>query len=156
MQRPILYWSHADAALYFLGNPALWWGTALGLPLVLANGVLLRISDLRLAGRAAWPRRLWVPLLGYAVALLPLLGVPRALFLYHYLTALLFGLCAVILWLDHIGWTRAGGWRDQRASVFAAAAGLVLGFLAISPFTFSFIETPGYRELVFALFPSWR
>jgi len=156
MLRPIYYWRHGDAALYFLGNPVVWWGTTLGLLLVLANGVLLRISDLSLPGRPAWPRPLWVPLLGFAIALLPLVAVPRVLFLYHYLTAQLFGLCAVIRWLDHIGWTRAGGWGQQRRSVFVAMAGLVLAFLAISPFTFSFIEAPAYRELVFGLFPGWR
>jgi dolichyl-phosphate-mannose--protein O-mannosyl transferase len=157
MLRPVYYWSHADAVLYFVGNPAFWWGTTLGLLLVLANGVLLRVTDLRLAGgRSPWPRLLWVPLLGYLIALMPLMRVPRALFLYHYLTALLFALCVVILWLDHVGWTRAGGWRSQRTSYFAAIAGLVLGFLVISPFSFSFIGAPAYRELVFGLFSSWR
>jgi dolichyl-phosphate-mannose-protein mannosyltransferase len=157
MLRPVFYWSHDDAALYFVGNPAVWWGTTLGLLLVLGNGVLLRVTELRLPGRTSvWPRLLWLPLLGYAIALVPLMGIPRALFLYHYLTALLFALLAVVLWLDHVGWTRQGGFRSQRASYYVAIAGLALGFLVIAPFTFSFVAAPGYRELVLGLFPGWR
>jgi dolichyl-phosphate-mannose--protein O-mannosyl transferase len=157
MLRPVYYWNHDTAALYFVGNPAVWWGTTLGLLLVLANGVLLRVTELRLPGRASvWPRLLWVPLLGYAIALVPLMRIPRALFLYHYLTALLFALLAVVLWLDHVGFTRPGGIRNQRRSYAIAIAGLVLGFLVISPFTFSFVAAPDYRELVFGLFPGWR
>jgi dolichyl-phosphate-mannose-protein mannosyltransferase len=157
MVRPVFYWSHADAALYFVGNPALWWGTTLGLLLLLGNAVLLRVSELRLAtGGSPWPRLLWIPLLGYGISLLPLVRVPRALFLYHYLTALLFALCAVVLWLDRVGFTRPGGLRRQRASYFAAIGALVLGFVAISPFTFAFVTAPAYRELVFGLFPGWR
>lgn len=157
MLRPVFYWNHADAALYFVGNPAVWWGTTLGLLLLLGNAVLLRVSELRLAtGGSPWPPRLWIPLIGYAIALLPLVRVPRALFLYHYLTALGFALCAVLLWLDRIGWTRAGALRRQRASYFAAIGALVLGFVAISPFSFAFVTAPAYREWVFGLFPGWR
>lgn len=157
MARPVYYWNHDQAALYFVGNPAVWWGSTLGLLMLLGTTLLLKTTDLRLAtARSVWPRRLWIPLLGYAIALLPLVRVPRALFLYHYLTALLFSLCAVLLWLDHMGWTRCGGWRRQRASYFAGIAALFLGFALISPFTFSFVGAPAYRELVFGLFPGWR
>ena len=157
MLRPVFYWNHDAAALYFVGNPAVWWGTTLGLLLVLGNAVLLRVTELRLPGRASiWPRLLWLPLLGYAIALVPLMRIPRALFLYHYLTALLFALLAVVLWLDHVGWTRPGGWRSQRASYYAAIAVLALGFLVIAPFSFPFVAAPDYRELVFGLFPGWR
>jgi dolichyl-phosphate-mannose--protein O-mannosyl transferase len=78
--------------------------------------------------------------------------VPRVLFLYHYLTPLLFGLCAVVLWLDHVGWTRAGSWTSQRWSYHAAIAALVVGFLAMSPFSFAFIRTPEYQRGVLDLF----
>jgi dolichyl-phosphate-mannose--protein O-mannosyl transferase len=157
MVRPVFYWNHADAALYFVGNPAVWWGTTFAFLLLLGSVVLLRVTELRLAaGGSPWPPRLWIPLLGYGIALLPLVRVPRALFLYHYLTALLFALCAVVLWLDRLGWTRAGGWRRQRASYFVAIGALGLGFVAISPFTFAFVTAPAYRELVFGLFPGWR
>ena len=153
MVRPVFYWSGAKTSLFFLGNPILWWGSSLGLIVVAVDLVLLRATDLELPhGKKLWPARLWIPLAGYLMALLPLVVVPRALFLYHYLTPLLFGLCAVVLWLDHVGWTRAGSWRAQRPSLYVAMAALVVGFLAISPFTFAFIHAPEYQRSVLALF----
>jgi dolichyl-phosphate-mannose-protein mannosyltransferase len=157
MLRPIYYWTHADAALYFVGNPVVWWGTGLGLVLLLGTTALVRVSDLRIQTAAPTRSRwLWLPLLGYFVALAPLVRIPRALFLYHYLTPLLFSVCAVILWLDHIGFTRSGGWRRQRGSYYALAAALGVGFLAASPFSFAFVAAPTYREWVFGIFPGWR
>jgi dolichyl-phosphate-mannose--protein O-mannosyl transferase len=157
MLRPIYYWTDADAALYFVGNPVVWWGAGLGLVLLLGTTALMRVSDLRVqvAARAgsSW---LWLPLLGYVVALAPLVRIPRALFLYHYLTPLLFSVCAVILWLDHIGFTRSGGWRRQRGSYYALAAALGIGFLAASPVSFAFVAAPTCREGVFGIFPGWR
>ena len=152
MIRPVFYWSGSNASLYFLGNPLLWWGSTLGLVVVAANLILLRVTDLELPQAARpWPARLWIPLAGYLAALLPLVVVPRALFLYHYLPQLLFGLCAVVLWLDHVRWTRAGTWTAQRRSFHAAMAALVVGFLAISPFTFAFIHLPAYQRRVLEL-----
>ena len=153
MVRPVFYWSSSKASLFFLGNPLLWWGASLGLVVVAANLVLLRVTDLELPqAEKPYPARLWIPLAGYLMALLPLVVVPRALFLYHYLTPLLFSLCAVILWLDHVRWTRAGTWTRQRWSFHAVMAALVVGFLAISPFTFAFIHVPEYQRSVLDLF----
>jgi len=120
---------------------------------VAANLVLLRVTDLELPqAEKPHPARLWIPLAGYLMALLPLVVVPRALFLYHYLTPLLFSLCAVILWLDQVRWTRAGSWTAQRWSFHAVMAALVVGFLAISPFSFAFIHAPEYQRGVLDLF----
>lgn len=154
MARAVFYWSGEGSALYFLGNPVVWWGTTLGLIVVATNLVLVRITDLRVA--PAPGRRLWIPWLGYGISFVPLIPVPRALFLYHYLTPLLFGVCVVLLWLDRVGWTRPGSWRSQRASVHAAVAVLVLGFVAMSPMTFAFLKAPGYQGLLLDAFPSWR
>ncbi len=152
MLRPIFYWSGSKTTLYFLGNPLLWWGSSLGFVVVTANLVLLRATDLELPHAAKLsPARLWIPLAGYLMAFLPLVLVPRVLFLYHYLTPLLFGLCAVLLWLDHVRWTRVGTWTAQRWSFFAVIAALVVGFLAISPFTFAYVHAPEYQRSVLHL-----
>ena len=155
MLRSVFYWGDGDALIFFLGNPVLWWGTTLGLLLTAGNLVLLRITDLRAGDRPA-PRDLWIPLAGYLISFLPMLRIPRPLFLYHYLVPLLFATCTVLLWLDHVGWTRPGPWRSQRISVHVAAVLLLLGFLAISPFSFAFVEVPAYQEAVLETFPRWR
>jgi len=156
MARPIFYWSGENASIYFVGNPVLWWGTTLGLIVVAANSVLLRVTNLQVRGAdKPLPRLLWIPALGYLIAYAPLIPIQRPLFLYHYLTPLLFALCTVVLWLDHVGWTRPGGFRNQRLSFYLATAALALGFAAMSPFIFSFLQMPEYTSRVIALLPIW-
>jgi dolichyl-phosphate-mannose-protein mannosyltransferase len=146
MLRAISFWSSGGSSLALLGNPVVWWGSALGL------GGLLATRPLR-----AWPRELWVPLWGWAIAYLPLIGVTRVLFLYHYLTPLVFSVGAVALWLDHSGWTtRSGGWRDQPRRFWIVLAGLVIGFASISPFTLSYLHAPAYQQALFRAMPGWR
>jgi dolichyl-phosphate-mannose-protein mannosyltransferase len=156
MARPIFYWSSGDASLYFVGNPVLWWGTTIGLVVVAANVVLLKVTNLQLRDAdKPWPRLLWVPVLGYLISFAPLFSIQRPLFLYHYLSPLLFALTTVVLWLDHVGWTRPGGFRKQRLSFYFAATALALGFIAMSPFSFSFLEMPDYKRQVIDLLPIW-
>lgn len=150
MLGPVFYWGGERAALYFIGNPIVWWGSALGLVTLVTNAALIRVTNLRhAAAPTPSPQGVWILLLGYALAFLPLTPVPRPLFLYHYLTPLLFGVCAVLLWLDRLGWTRPGGWARQRLSVHASVLALLLGFLAVSPLTFGFDGPPRYaRRLI--------
>jgi dolichyl-phosphate-mannose-protein mannosyltransferase len=156
MARPVFDWSREGAELFFVGNPVLWWGTTLGIVVVAANVVLLKVTNLRLRGDdKPWPRLLWVPALGYLISFVPLIPVQRPLFLYHYLTPLFFALTTVLLWLDHVGWTRPTGFRGQRLSFYFATTALALGFVAMSPFTFSFLDVPDYRRWVIEFLPIW-
>jgi dolichyl-phosphate-mannose--protein O-mannosyl transferase len=122
--------------------------------------LLSRASNLKLgaAGQenAEKNRTLWLPSVEFVLSLAPLAQVPRVLFLYHYLTPLIFGVCVVVLGLDSIGWTRAGSLGAQRRSYYFAILLILLGFLAISPFSFSFVNAPEYQQMVFSVFPSWR
>ncbi len=157
MARPIFYWSgEGGVELHFVGNPVLWWGTTLGLVMVAANVVLLKVTNMQVRGTdKPWPRLLWIPALGYFMSFAPLIPINRPLFLYHYFTPLFFALTTVVLWLDHVGWTRPTGFRGQRLSFHFATTALVLGFLAMSPFIFSFLDMPDYRRQVIDLLPIW-
>jgi len=156
MARPIFYWSGEGTSIHFVGNPVLWWGSTIGLVVVAANVVLLKVTNLQLRDAdKPWPRLLWVPALGYLIAYLPLTRVERPLFLYHYLSALLFALATVVLWLDHVGWTRPGGFRKQRLSYHVAMTTLALGFIAMSPFIFSFLEMSDYTRRAIEILPIW-
>jgi dolichyl-phosphate-mannose-protein mannosyltransferase len=157
MTRPIFYWDgHNGTSIHFVGNPVVWWGTTLGLVVVAANLVLVKVTDLELPNAIkSWPRWIWVPALGYLIAFAPLIPVERPLFLYHYLSPLLFALCFTLLWLDHVGWTRPGGFRNQRPSYFVATIILVLGFCSASPFMFPFIKWPEYKTLMYKILPIW-
>ena len=157
MGRSVFYWASDQHLLYFLGNPVVWWGTSLGLVVLVATVALIKTTKLAVRGAARpWPPLLWIPALAYAITLLPLLPVPRALFLYHYLSPLVFAVCTLVLWIDHLGFTRPGSWRMQRPSYYAALGLLVLGFFAVSPLSFSFLDLPDYQGLLFERFPRWR
>jgi dolichyl-phosphate-mannose-protein mannosyltransferase len=157
MARPIFYWSGSGGTeIFFVGNPVLWWGTTLGLVMVAMNVVLLKVTNLRLrGGDQPWPRLLWIPVLGYLISYAPLIPVQRPLFLYHYFSPLLFALTTVVLWLDHVGWTRPTGFRGQRLSFHVAMATLAAGFIAMSPFIFSFLDMPDYKRQVIDFLPIW-
>jgi len=157
MGRSVFYWASGPHLLYFLGNPVVWWGTTLGLVALIATVVLNKAPRPSAQGASRpWPPRLWVPALAYVITLLPLVPVPRALFLYHYLSPLVFGVCTLVLWIDHLGFTRPGSWRSQRPSYYAALGLLLLGFVAVSPLSFSFLDLPDYQGFLFERFPRWR
>lgn len=162
MKTSVYYWQAAAsavapsdtrvAAIYFLGNPAVWWGS--GVVFVLAVGSLvhrcLRVSLARL-----FVGREWIPLLGYVVAYGPLTRVPRVLFLYHYLTPLLFSLLVGVLWLQQRGWFRAGTVSRQPRSFFVLLAVVVALFIFFSPLTYGFFIEPQMQSVLFWL-ASWR
>jgi dolichyl-phosphate-mannose--protein O-mannosyl transferase len=157
MVRPVFYWAEQESVLYFLGNPSVWWGSSLLLGTLSITAALARVSDL---SEPVLPvdrsRQLWLPFTAWAFAWAPLALVPRILFLYHYLTPLVFAVCTVTLWLDRLGWTRAGGWRQQRMSYWLAICMIVLGFFLTAPFTFSFVDATNWTTAVFRVFPGWR
>jgi dolichyl-phosphate-mannose-protein mannosyltransferase len=158
MLRAVSYWSGGGGHLFFLGNPVVWWGAAVGLVVVWA-ALPLRAFTERAPGEPdrAWPAQLWIPVCGWAIAYAPLAGVSRVLFLYHYLTPLVFSVCAVVLWLDHSGWwSRPGSGREPRATVWLTIAALVCGFALISPFTLSYVKAPDYQRAIYTAIPGWR
>jgi dolichyl-phosphate-mannose-protein mannosyltransferase len=156
MLRSVSYSTFGGHYLYFLGNPVVWWGTSLGLLLVVATPLLVRATNFSLPEPSVWPGRLWIPVCGWLLAFLPYAALTRVMFLYHYLTALLFGVCTVVLWLDHVGWIRRGRFRDQRASYFVAIVVIVLGFVAISPFTLAYVDAKQYQAALLNVLPGWR
>ncbi|MBI3251408.1 MAG: phospholipid carrier-dependent glycosyltransferase, partial [Candidatus Andersenbacteria bacterium] len=146
--RPVFYWQGAGAAMYFIGNPLVWWGA-----------FALFIAATIRGFWALWQRKtsmippgFWFLLVGYVVSLVPLMRVPRALFLYHYATPLLFSLAIAAISLD--GWLRNNpAKRWGRAAWIILAMALV--FLLFSPLTYGFEVPDTWRTLLF-WFPSWR
>ena len=139
MWRPLYYFADSNSAIYFIGNPVVWWGTAVGVLLSLWLCVS-RVFEGKNTPSSFWPDmapRL-LPIMGFLVAYLPYILIPRVLFLYHYLPALMFAICAIAIWLDPLGLTRPGRFRDQARSVRALFFLIPIGFLIISPITYGF------------------
>lgn len=146
MVRSVFYWQGDGAHfIYLLGNPSVWWGSFI----VFVGGFLYSIS---LSVRRIFTRInpiAWVFLLGYIVSFAPLMRVPRVLFLYHYLTPLLFSLLLGIWWFDHAVRVR------KKGTVAIALGVLSIGFLWISPLTYGFAAPHVWQQALF-LISSWR
>jgi dolichyl-phosphate-mannose-protein mannosyltransferase len=148
MARPIFYWQGQNAGLYFLGNPAVWWGSFLLLLVVLVQVVWAWVR-----GRmATLPGGGWLFLIGYVIALLPFIRIPRALFLYHYATPLLFSLLLGFVYLGSV-WPKEPA--KARQVYIGAVIGIVTLFILFSPLTFGFVSGDTWRTLLY-WFPTWR
>lgn len=144
LRSPVAFWRQGDLSLQLFGNPVVWWGS--GLLLLALAGNVLRTGY---RARKAIPRQpgdpapanpaLAVPLAGYLLSYLPLAAVQRPLFLYHYLTPLIFAVIAGALWLD--GRLTAGAPARGRRVLWAGLGLLATGFLIVSPVTYGF-EAP--------------
>ncbi len=162
LRTPVFYWTGAArdivpsdtrvAAMYFLGNPAVWWGGSVVFGLAI-GWLLYRFLQVSL--RRLFVGQGWIVLVGYVVAYVPLLRVPRVLFLYHYLAPLLFSLLVGVLWLQQRGWITSGSVFHQSRSYVAALAVIVVLFLFFSPFTYGFFIEPQWQQRLFWL-ESWR
>ncbi|HLD26289.1 MAG TPA: phospholipid carrier-dependent glycosyltransferase, partial [Candidatus Andersenbacteria bacterium] len=147
MRTSVFYWQslQADsgrvAGIYLLGNPAVWWGSTMLL--------VLFLLDVPRLWRERRLRFLALPIVGYVVSYAPLMRVPRALFLYHYLTPLLFAWLLIILWLGHCGYFVRQELRRQHWSYYAGLGLLILLFLVFSPLTYGLLLPPTLADNLF-------
>lgn len=158
MQKPVFYWNYSPpgggdlraGSVYFFGNPLVWWGSSL---LFVAGLIFVGSSAHR--GKSRWRAAYLIPLAGYLMAYVPLMRIPRALFLYHYLTPLIFSLLFGVLWLDQVGFFRRGSVRQQALHYYAVLGLVVLFFIFFSPLTYGFLLDPDIHKLLF-WFSDWR
>lgn len=141
MLTSVFYWSGNSAVIYFLGNPVVWWGTT-----------ILFIWAFLFSRREAW-RKGWIPFAGFLIALLPLTRVPRALFLYHYLTPLLFALAFGLVWADQV--MRKKKKETRKQVLVLGAMAVTAGFVLFSPLTYGFQVSPAWLTALWWL-PNWR
>lgn len=177
MRTSVFYWQYGGAdgrvgSIYFLGNPAVWWGTSALFILVLVYACLsllyrwLRLGRKfsifnfpslcqRLRRARQFSSTVWIPIIGYFIAYIPLMRVPRALFLYHYLMPLLFALLVGVLWLDGQGFFKPGSVLKQPKYYFILLGAVVAMFVVFSPLTYGFLLPPPLHEKLFWL-TTWR
>lgn len=116
------FWQGDGSAIYMIGNPVVWWGTSLVFFALLIQFVVMRPLGTRLLPPVNTAPRVWMPLAGFGLSFLPLLRVTRVLFLYHYLTPLLFSLAFVLLWsIDPAGRSRAASSTSGEATSSSSA-----------------------------------
>lgn len=149
------FWAGDGASIYLIGNPVVWWGASVLFVVFVMNSLLMMVTRLRVEAPGAARNGVWLPFVGFLLAYVPFFGITRVIFLYHYLTPLVFSIAFVVLWLDAAGWTRGDTWRGQRKSYYLTIAALIVGFLLVSPLTYGF-SVGNYDEWLAALIRSWR
>jgi dolichyl-phosphate-mannose-protein mannosyltransferase len=92
MTRSIYYWVNENSRIYLLGNPIIWWLSTMAV-LISILYYVLRIKD-----KDYFDKTYIFLLAGFALNLLPFIGVNRVMFLYHYFTAYIFA-TMILVWL---------------------------------------------------------
>ena len=148
MKKPIFYWMHRNAGIYFIGNPVVWW--SIGAVFTWLMGYLIFARSRNLMRELPVDRNphLWIPLAGYLISIMPLVPVHRPLFLYHYLPALTFSVIAGMLWLDLLGFTRNTSLCRQRTSYYLTIGCCVVMYFLLSPITYGFPPLSPYQTML--------
>ena len=140
MTKPVYYWVKDTARIYFLGNPVIWWASAVAIAISIKY-LVLSIKKRRL------DKVLTILLAGYAINMLPFVGVKRVMFLYHYLTALIFAILILCYLID----------KDKNSRKIFAGITMVaiIAFLFFSPLSYGLsLSDKAYKVRVW--FASWR
>jgi dolichyl-phosphate-mannose--protein O-mannosyl transferase len=146
MLRGIFYWDSGERVIYLLPNPIVWIGSSLGLvyviyQLIKSPRIYLSVGIDAIALMVLFQLGAW----------LPFAAVSRTLFLYHYLTPMVFGVIASGLTLQRLGILDAH--FDRKYFIFILA--LVLGFIVMMPVTHG-LPYSDYQRVFWQLFPHWR
>ena len=150
MIRPIFYWqgNSGNQFVYLLGNPAVWWGSFIFFCIAIIALISSFINKTHRVIGYDKKSFVWLMIIGYLWAYVPLMRVPRVLFLYHYLTPLIFSLIIAIWWLDRIV-------KRRNEFVAIAVVCIVAGFIYISPLTYGYPLPQFWQTLLFSI-PTWR
>ncbi len=149
MLRPIYYWNGKDASgesakIYLLGNPVIYWGVFISLYVLIFSLVLSWRKMKPKVGSAAFL------LLGYCMNLLPFIFIGRVMFLYHYFTALIFGIMLLAFVVDTV---------EDRVVARKLFLGIVflsfISFVFFAPLSYGLSLSPKAEAMRFWL-PSWR
>ena len=131
MIRPVYYWyeapqngTQAASRIYFLGNPVIWWVSTAAI-------IFLILNTLNLAYRGLRPGAGVILLTGaYFFNMLPFIGIKRAMFLYHYMSGLIFSIIALVYLIDRLS-------PPQKKKALAALlAASVVAFIFFAPLSY--------------------
>lgn len=128
MVRPIYYWVNEDSPgifsrIYLLGNPFIWW---IAFASMVAASILWR--------PASFDKKL-ILYIGWFIAYFPFFFIKRPLFLYHYLTSLIFS----IVIMSFFFFDSFDNYKKYRLFLMLFLMGLIiLGFIFFMPITYGF------------------
>lgn len=142
MTRPIYYWNSADSSsrIYLLGNPVIWWSSTVAVLLVTLS-VIVRQKYL------IHDTKYLILFSGYALNLLPFIGVKRVMFLYHYFIPLIFAILMLVYLIDRS--------RHRKQLFIALGIASLVAFLFFAPLTYGLKLSPDAYNLR-VWFGSWQ
>lgn len=167
MERPIYYWNEPDpvdqsktiARIYFMGNPFVWW---IAFQIFILSVVFLVFEFLPFTKKefaSLEPTHPWfyekraILYVGWILTYIPFFLIPRDLFLYHYVSALLFSIVVMSIFLfDYIPLLQA---PKRRVFAFSLLVGIfIVGFIFIAPLSYGLnLNDAEYNSRVW--FQSW-
>lgn len=152
MLRPIYYWNTTDNSaqqtsianppkedkIYLLGNPLVWWGSTVAVLYLL----------LSLFGRNFFKDRTPLVLLGgYLINFLPFIGISRVMFLYHYLSGLIFAVLMFAYTLNKL--------KNPTKIVWTILAAAIILFIFFAPLSYGLpLSASAFSQRMWL--PSWR
>ena len=154
MVRPIYYWVDSasspqikdNARIYLFGNPVIWWSSTIAI----AFGIKYLVLSIK---KGKLDKVLAIMLGGYVLNLLPFIGIKRVMFLYHYLTALIFAIMILCYLIDRFGkLTTSKNSRNVFIGIIAAA---IAAFIFFAPLSYGLpLSNKDYEARVW--FSVWR
>lgn len=95
MLRPIFMWQGGPLErISLIGNPFIWWGSTIAVLTIFQATLWLRLRFLGTTGR--------ILMLGWLMNFLPFMGIGRVMFIYHYLSALVFAILLLVYLADRL------------------------------------------------------
>jgi dolichyl-phosphate-mannose--protein O-mannosyl transferase len=124
MKRLIFYWQNNDERIYLIGNPIIWWFSTIAIILLLLEAVNGK------AGKNGFI--ISFLLVAYVLNMVPFMGVKRIMFLYHYFTAYIFAIMAMVYFLNK--WDKIVS--HFRVLLVALLIASIVVFLYFAPLTY--------------------
>ncbi len=107
MIRPIYYWNEKnsldpsqESRIYFLGNPIIWWLSFFSIIYLTIDLIPIYKERPPLRDYIYQNRIALLIIFGFLINILPFIGIKRVMFLYHYMTALIFAIISISYCLD--------------------------------------------------------
>lgn len=147
MTRPIYYWVSGNSRIYFLGNPIIWWASTVAVAVglwTIAYGLWFKFKKQKLSSIVYGP--LSFLLVGYWLNLLPFIGVKRVMFLYHYLTALIFAILMLCYLIDE---------KNSRKIFTGIIIASIISFIFFAPLSYGLPLSPKLYDLM-VWFSNWK
>jgi len=148
MTRPLYYWVSENSRIYFFGNPIIWWSSTIAVIFALLS--IIRNTKYVI-------RNSTIPILlgGYFINMLPFIGVNRVMFLYHYLTALIFAILILVYLVDQNPFDPLRARKNSRKIFTGIIIASIAVFLFFAPLSYGLpLSEKAYDARIW--FASWR